>query len=1041
MNTFKFTKLVSSALIAAFAIAVLTPMPVYAVDTEPPSVDIWAPADGYETDQASIWVWGFVQDDVSTITTVTIDGMEVLVDYYGYFYATVPLVEGSNEITITAVDEASNVGTAMVTVSRVVYRLTGSTDIEFDMRRDGRCYFDVDAELQAPWRIAPLATVPLWVVGAVAAPAIPEEVALPLAAGVAVPIAVAIYYVTAVPEISPLGSTSLAALGSPLSSSPVQVFPLDGDVSLEVASPEPGAFKFTADGWVTIPADAMSQVQMLVGAYNAAPEAANLQLLQMGREEIDKIREQLSPEFADLELKELEITSLSLQNSKLSFSMTATLSCQMFKKEELLKEIEESGLNEKMIQQQKAQVEELFESLPIKTRIAFEVSAEDEEAVSLVADVELFMHEEKSGELNITFEYSKIEKFLTFELHGKTYEEGEVLYRFDTTFDARSTLEGFRADFDARAYKEEELLGTVTLTLTFSEIEESLTFELHGKSYEEGEVFYKVDVTFDASKENGTLSFDFDSPRGYCTSEISYVGENFTIETNGWFELPMVDNQVRWKAYTIEDLLPKLAEYGNVPLAELEEGLAELENELREVLENLNATLTLKVPPDAELVGLPTGYQLVDSIYEWSGAAANDALVHLLMGRLREITYSAALIPTSLSISPSSFTIQPEQSITLTATLTSDGSPLDGKLITWTAMAGSVSPDNETTNAQGKVSATYTAPDIETTVTVTASFAGDDQYAASSGSSQSTITTLPTTTLMISPASFMIQPENSMTLTAVLTSDGTPLADKLITWSATAGAVSPSSAVTDSQGQVSTTYTAPYIETTVTVTASFAGDENYLGSSGSSSGIIEAAPLELTLAVKFIPAGENHVFKFEDYPVPIFKVTITAEDNVEDAEVTVEMVENVEVPVPPGIVHRYMKIETNIAPASIKGLLTKFRVSKSWVVQNDIDEETIRVLKFDEVENEWRALPTEPVGTDENYLYFKVTMSEFSLFAITGEKAAPTPILLIILAVIAASAGGVGIVAALWVRSKRRSRLKRARYIAKRRKKGKRRAT
>jgi len=293
------------------------------------------------------------------------------------------------------------------------------------------------------------------------------------------------------------------------------------------------------------------------------------------------------------------------------------------------------------------------------------------------------------------------------------------------------------------------------------------------------------------------------------------------------------------------------------------------------------------------------------------------------------------------------------------------------------------------------------------------------------------------TTLTIDLVSFTIQPENSITLTAVLTSGGNPLPDKLITWSPTAGTVSPSSGTTDAQGQVSTTYTAPDFETTVAIVASFAGEWDYYGSSWSSSGTIKTAPLELTLAVAFIPAGENHVFKFGSYPVPVFEVTITVDDNVENAEVTVEMVENVEVSVPPGMVHRYMKIETNIAPASIRGLLTRFKVSKSWVEQNDIGKKTIRV--FEEVENEWRELPTRLVNEDSAYLYFETSMEGLSLFAITGGKA-PIPILLYLALAVLPSAGGVG-VAVLWVRSKRRSRLKRARYIAERRKKGKRRAT
>jgi PKD repeat protein len=90
--------------------------------------------------------------------------------------------------------------------------------------------------------------------------------------------------------------------------------------------------------------------------------------------------------------------------------------------------------------------------------------------------------------------------------------------------------------------------------------------------------------------------------------------------------------------------------------------------------------------------------------------------------------------PTIISVSPSSFELQSGQSRTLTATLMDNANnPLADKTITWTTTAGSLSSTSGTTNYSGQVSVTYTAPSYETTVTVTASFAGDDRYRASTG--------------------------------------------------------------------------------------------------------------------------------------------------------------------------------------------------------------------------------------------------------------------------------------------------------------------
>jgi uncharacterized repeat protein (TIGR01451 family) len=99
------------------------------------------------------------------------------------------------------------------------------------------------------------------------------------------------------------------------------------------------------------------------------------------------------------------------------------------------------------------------------------------------------------------------------------------------------------------------------------------------------------------------------------------------------------------------------------------------------------------------------------------------------------------------------------------------------------------------------------------------------------------------TSLTISPSRFALFPGYSgqvQSLTVTLRAGNNPLSNKTITWSVTAGSVSPSSGTTDALGQVSVVYTAPVVtaETSqVTITARFAGDAQYQTSSGTSLGI------------------------------------------------------------------------------------------------------------------------------------------------------------------------------------------------------------
>jgi adhesin/invasin len=201
---------------------------------------------------------------------------------------------------------------------------------------------------------------------------------------------------------------------------------------------------------------------------------------------------------------------------------------------------------------------------------------------------------------------------------------------------------------------------------------------------------------------------------------------------------------------------------------------------------------------------------------------------------------------TSLSIDPSSFELVSGGSRTLTATLKdANDNPLSGETVIWGATAGTLSVTTGTTDAFGQVAVTYTAPPVteNTSVTITASFAETGSYYGSQGSSTGTIFPAPPTptSLVIAPSSFFIGAEESFVMTTTLKDNaGNPLAGKTVNWDATAGSVDPSSATTNDRGQASTTYTAPAVEnqTPVTVTASFAGDNEYSASSAGASGMV-----------------------------------------------------------------------------------------------------------------------------------------------------------------------------------------------------------
>lgn len=153
--------------------------------------------------------------------------------------------------------------------------------------------------------------------------------------------------------------------------------------------------------------------------------------------------------------------------------------------------------------------------------------------------------------------------------------------------------------------------------LSWSEptIEVGLTTTLSGSVFEN-----KVD-----------LSFDID---------ITVEGNTATVELtfDGYFDLPRVGDNVRWGF--------EMPEIGTIP------GLENfaLKN-LGEFLEQYNVDFTLKVPEDASVSGLPSGYSQADETYTWSGVDAAGALGTVLTGEAQpDITYEYEAPPSEFPL-------------------------------------------------------------------------------------------------------------------------------------------------------------------------------------------------------------------------------------------------------------------------------------------------------------------------------------------------------------------------------------------------------
>jgi hypothetical protein len=199
-------------------------------------------------------------------------------------------------------------------------------------------------------------------------------------------------------------------------------------------------------------------------------------------------------------------------------------------------------------------------------------------------------------------------------------------------------------------------------------------------------------------------------------------------------------------------------------------------------------------------------------------------------------TQSVTVItPTTLSVSATTATYG--QPVTLTGTLTNSvtGQGITGQTITLTL--NGTQTCTATTGSYGKGSCTVTPTEASGTYPVTGSFAGNTttspQLAASSGSNKVVVNGAPTTIVYTGATS--VTNGQSLTLSATLTSNGTPLGNQPVTLTLGTGRSTQScNATTNSSGAASCSIqSVNQVSGTVTVTVSYAGNTTYAASSSS----------------------------------------------------------------------------------------------------------------------------------------------------------------------------------------------------------------
>jgi len=143
-----------------------------------------------------------------------------------------------------------------------------------------------------------------------------------------------------------------------------------------------------------------------------------------------------------------------------------------------------------------------------------------------------------------------------------------------------------------------------------------------------------------------------------------------------------------------------------------------------------------------------------------------------------------------------------------------------------------------------------------------------------------------------------------------------------------------------------------------------------------------------------ISPEQSKVVTFEQTDISELKIEV--KNTVSGAEITVSRLADkpTEVSTPAGSVAGYMAINAkNISDKNIKSAAIKFKVNRSWIADESIDENSVKLNRYNNSTQNWDALATIKVDEDNISIFYEAQTPGFSFFAITGEStgAALTP--------------------------------------------------
>ncbi|WP_229389746.1 PGF-pre-PGF domain-containing protein [Methanosarcina sp. DH2] len=170
-------------------------------------------------------------------------------------------------------------------------------------------------------------------------------------------------------------------------------------------------------------------------------------------------------------------------------------------------------------------------------------------------------------------------------------------------------------------------------------------------------------------------------------------------------------------------------------------------------------------------------------------------------------------------------------------------------------------------------------------------------------------------------------------------------------------------------------------------------------SSGSSGGGTGGSPepqknVEIKDTTKvFIPGDKPVYFNFTNDVTVVESISFTSEKTVGKTTAIVENLKDKSALVsslPEGEVYKSFNVWVGNGgygdSNNIQNAVINFKVEKPWIKENDINQSSIVLYKYDDKKKEWEKTTVTLSSEDDQFLYFTANVPGYSSFVITGDE-------------------------------------------------------